>query len=103
MSSVYVFFSSSRKQFQSESDNEHQRKMSALEEKHQAKMREMRSNHEKTMSSIKIQSKLETEKHQEMMKRLKQQMETVENTGSLDILQFSGFIIIKTRHDGYSK
>lgn len=102
---LFLSYSFSKKQFQSESDDEHQikmsaierehqLKMSAIEREHQAKMSEMRSSHGKTMSSIKTQSKLEAEKHQEMMKRLKQQEKEVDDTGSLNLPKFSGPLMI---------
>ena len=57
-------------------------------------MQKMHLDHEKVMSSIETQSKLEAQKNREMMKGLDQHMKTLNDTGSLDVPQFSGSNVI---------
>ena len=52
-------------------------------------MRQIEINHQNTMKSIQAQSELETAKHEAMMKRITEQSNTVQESGKIDIPQFS--------------
>ena len=90
ISSLFESFSSSRTQFPSKSDRKDQINTSAIKREHQDKMQKMHLDHEKKMKSIETQSKLEAQKNREMMKGLHQHMKILDDTGCLDVPQFSG-------------
>ena len=73
-----------------ESFSKDQINTSAIKRGHQDKMQKMHLDHEKKMKSIETQSKLEAQKNREMMKGLHQHMKILDDTGCLDVPQFSG-------------
>ena len=61
-----------------------------IDEEHEARMKQIKKDHQNAMKSIQLQDKLESDKHKAIMTRIQQQSDKVEQSGIIDVAEFSG-------------
>ena len=68
-----------------------------VDPEHEARMKEIEKNHQNALKAIQIQSEIETAKHESIMTRIANESKTIDQSGKLDVSNFSSKIyFIKT-------